>query len=179
MCLVVSRAYGVPALALRFFNVYGPGQSLANPYTGVAAIFAASLLAGKPPLIFEDGKQTRDFIHVRDVAKACLRALKEVEASGMALNVGTGQATTIAQLASILHRELGGPTPKVVGRFRSGDVRHCFADISAIRDHLEWGPSISLEQGMTELMGWLRKQPKAGSRVDQALEELRDHGLVM
>lgn len=178
MCLVVGRAYGVPAVALRFFNVYGPGQSLSNPYTGVAAVFAASLLAGSPPLIFEDGRQTRDFVHVRDVARACIRALTDPGVSDVALNVGTGRATSITQLASILHRELGGPAPQVVGRYRAGDVRHCFADISATRQHLGWEPSVSLEQGMEELLKWFRAQPIGGSRLKQAFTELRAHGLV-
>jgi dTDP-L-rhamnose 4-epimerase len=102
----------------------------------------------------------------------------EVKARNIALNVGTGQATSIAQIASLLHRGLGGPAPEVVGRFRAGDVRHCFADISAIQHHLGWQPSISLEQGMTGLIGWLRNQATTGSRIDRALEELRDHGLV-
>jgi dTDP-L-rhamnose 4-epimerase len=178
MCLVVGRAYGVPAIALRFFNVYGPGQSLSNPYTGVAAIFAASLLAGTPPLIFEDGRQTRDFVHVQDVAKACIRALIEPGASDVALNVGTGRGTSVAQLASMLHRELGGPAPQVVGHYRAGDVRHCFADISLIQERLGWKPSISLEHGMEELLRWLRTQPISGSRLEQAYTELRAHGLV-
>ncbi len=117
MCLVVGKAYGVPTVALRFFNVYGPGQSLGNPYTGVAAIFSARLLAGAPPLMFEDGTQRRDFIHVQDIARACYLILESRDVTGVALNVGTGRPTTIADVAVALQRTLGGPPAQVLGSY--------------------------------------------------------------
>ena len=178
MCLVVGKAYGVPTVALRFFNVYGPGQSLGNPYTGVAAIFSARLLAGAPPLVFEDGTQSRDFIHVQDIARACYLILESRDVAGVALNVGTGRPTTIADVAEVLQRTLGGPPAQVLGSYRAGDIRHCYADISAIRRTLGWEPMFSFEQGMDDLARWVRTQSGDARGQEQAYSELRTHGLV-
>lgn len=178
LCLVVGRAYGIPVVALRFFNVYGPGQSLGNPYTGVMAIFAGALKAHKVPLVFEDGKQTRDFVHVSDIARACVSALSDASVGDIALNVGTGKATTVLEVASLLHRHLGGPEPQVVEKFRAGDIRHCVADTSAIREELNWQPSVSFEDGVTEYIRWLATQEAPENRLDTAINELRAHGLV-
>lgn len=177
MCLSFGRAYGIPTVALRFFNVYGPGQALGNPYTGVAAIFAARLLAGEPPLVFEDGKQTRDFVHVTDVAAACVRAL-ESRASDVAVNVGTGRPISVLEVASALQAAIGGPAPEFLGSFRSGDVRHCFADVSKARDLLGWAPTVVFEEGMEDLARWLRNQEGYADRQARAIAELRAHGLV-
>src|SRR5205814_852137 len=115
----------------RFFNVYGPRQALSNPYTGVLAIFASRLLNGRPPLVFEDGQQRRDFVHVRDVARACVLALEATRGIGEAFNIGSGQSRTILSVASDLARAIGRPgtAPRVTGKYRLGDIRHCFADI--------------------------------------------------
>src|SRR5437764_736050 len=131
LCLLVGKAYGIPTVALRFFNVYGPRQSLSNPYTGVLAIFASRLINKRPPLVFEDGQQRRDFVHVSDVARACLRALEAPRIAGEVFNIGSGESRTIVSVATDLARVIGRPylTPQLTGKFRAGDIRHCFADI--------------------------------------------------
>jgi dTDP-L-rhamnose 4-epimerase len=177
MCLAVGRALGLPTVALRFFNVYGPGQSLGNPYTGVAAIFASRLLAGAPALIFEDGRQSRDFIHVSDIARATLAALDRPVAD-LALNVGTGRSVSIRQLESMLRERLAGPPPEFTGVYRAGDIRHCFADVSAAQVHLGWKSSVQLEQGIDDLIAWVRTQRGYGDRLEKAHDELRSHGML-
>jgi dTDP-L-rhamnose 4-epimerase len=178
MCLVIGKAHGFSTVALRFFNVYGPGQSLGNPYTGVAAIFSARLLAGAAPLVFEDGNQSRDFIHVQDIARACRRILERSDVADVALNVGTGRPTTIADVAVNLQRILGGPPAQVLGTYRAGDIRHCYADISAIRSALGWEPEFSFEKGIEDLARWVRTQSGDARRQEEAYAELRTHGLV-
>jgi dTDP-L-rhamnose 4-epimerase len=157
MCLMVGAAYKVPTIALRFFNVYGPRQALSNPYTGVLAIFAAGLLNGKPPLVFEDGRQLRDFVHVRDVAVACRRAVEVEHGAGSVLNIGSGQGFTIGEVAERMARVLGRDIPPdITGQFRVGDVRHCMADIGLARRVLGYRPSIDFDAGLRELADWLR-----------------------
>ncbi|MDR7550688.1 MAG: NAD-dependent epimerase/dehydratase family protein [Armatimonadota bacterium] len=177
MCLAFGRAYGIPTVALRFFNVYGPGQALGNPYTGVAAIFAARLLAGEPPLVFEDGRQRRDFVHVTDVATACVRALAS-RTSDVAINVGTGRPVSVLEVASALRAAIGGPAAEFLGSFRSGDVRHCFADVTKARDLLGWAPAVIFEEGMEDLARWLRNQRGYADRQTRVIGELRTHGLL-
>lgn len=177
LCLCVGRAYGIPTIALRFFNVYGPGQALGNPYTGAAVIFAARLLANAPPLIFEDGAQTRDLINVADVAAACARALVS-DVSDIALNVGTGRAVSVAEVADALRSTLGGPPAEILGIFRAGDIRHCFADVSSARKLLDWEAEIPFERGMQELALWLRSQTGDAERQLTAISELRSRGLL-
>ena len=129
----MGAAYGIPTVALRYFNVYGPRQALSNPYTGVVAIFSSRLLNRQPPLVFEDGRQTRDFVHVSDIVQANLLALDCDAAGGRVYNVGTGRATSVLHVAELLAELLGfGEQPEVLGQFRAGDIRHCFADISRI-----------------------------------------------
>jgi dTDP-L-rhamnose 4-epimerase len=178
MFLAVGDAYGIPTVALRYFNVYGTRQALSNPYTGVLAIFSARLLNGRAPLIFEDGGQSRDFVHVSDVVAANLLALERDAAVGRVFNVGTGRATTVLAVAEALARELrGGCPPEVSGRFRAGDVRHCVADVTAITRELGFEPRTRFEQGLRELLGWLRTQSPV-DRVDQARRELESRGLA-
>src|SRR5690606_34179448 len=152
-----------------FFNVYGPRQALSNPYTGVLAIFAARLLNGNSPLIFEDGLQQRDFVSVHDVAHACVRALHAESAAGHALNVGSGQAYTVSDIAERMARVLDRPSiqPEITGRYRVGDIRHCFADIAEARRLLGYTPAVALEDGLVELAEWLGSQV-AYDRVDHA-----------
>jgi dTDP-L-rhamnose 4-epimerase len=179
MALIIGKAYGIPVVALRFFNVYGPRQALSNPYTGVLAIFAARLLNSRPPLVFEDGHQQRDFVHVRDVARATLLALESASASGRIFNVGSGQSRTVVSIACELARVLGKThiAPSVTGKYRVGDIRHCFADISRIRAELGYAPSISFQDGLKELASWLSGQI-AEDHVDRATAELESRGLV-
>lgn len=180
MCLIAGRAYGRSTVALRFFNTYGPRQALGNPYTGVLAIFAARLLNGQPPLIFEDGEQRRDFVSVHDVARACCLALEADGVDGEVLNIGSGEARTVLEVGRMLARVLGRPEiePEVVGRYRVGDIRHCFADISRAREVLGYAPQVTLGDGMEELGEWLAGQ-EAVDRVEQARRELEQRGLTV
>jgi dTDP-L-rhamnose 4-epimerase len=180
LCLLLGNAYSIPTVALRFFNVYGPRQALSNPYTGVLAIFAARLLNGRAPMIFEDGNQKRDFIHVRDVARACRMALEMPGVAGKAFNIGSGNSYTINNLAGKLAAILGREelAPEVTGRYRMGDIRHCFADITMARNLLGFVPSVSLDTGMGELADWLAGQI-AVDRCDQASHELSFRGLTV
>ncbi|MCU1352576.1 MAG: NAD-dependent epimerase/dehydratase [Acidimicrobiales bacterium] len=179
MCLLFGEAYRVPTIALRFFNVYGPHQALSNPYTGVLAIFASRLLNGRPPLVFEDGQQRRDFVSVHDVARACALALV-TGGSGHAVNVGSGQSASVSEIAGRLARILGRPhlEPLITRRHRVGDVRHCFADISLARELLGYAPAVDLDTGLTELAGWLEGQAPV-DRVDAAAGELAARGLTV
>ena len=178
LCRVVGRAHEIPSVAMRFFNVYGPGQALGNPYTGVAAIFASRLLVGKPPLIFEDGQQSRDFIHVDDVTSACIRALIMEEVGDVSLNIGTGWPTTVNELAESLRSELAGPAPEVLGTHREGDIRHCYADNAQARKVLDWEPMIRFEEGVGDLVSWVQDQVDVRDRVSTAVAELSSHGLI-
>lgn len=178
LCLVIGEAYGIPTVALRYFNVYGPRQALSNPYTGVAAIFSSRLLNDNPPLIFEDGGQTRDFVHVSDIVKANLLALESPEAAGQVFNIGTGQATSIVALANLLAKTMGKSiSPVMPGKFRSGDIRHCVADIQLAKKVLGFEPSVFFDQGAKELVSWVSQQ-EAEDRVEAAAKELEDRGLT-
>ncbi|MDQ6678657.1 MAG: NAD-dependent epimerase/dehydratase family protein, partial [Acidobacteriota bacterium] len=180
LCLMVGRTYKIPAVALRFFNVYGPNQALSNPYTGVLSNFASRLLNGHPPVIFEDGNQMRDLISVRDVARACRLALEIPEAAGQVFNVGTGKPYTIRDVAERMARVLGKESiaPEIKGKYRAGDIRHCFADISLASRVLNFEPSISLEDGIEDLAGWLDGQV-AVDRGGEARAELSARGLMV
>jgi dTDP-L-rhamnose 4-epimerase len=178
MCLITGNAYGIPTLALRFFNVFGPHQALSNPYTGVLAIFAARLLNNRPPLVFEDGLQRRDFVHVHDVARACLLAL-ESDHSGDVFNIGSGQSRTIQSVACDLARVMGRSAiaPEITGKYRAGDIRHCFADIDKSRALLGFQPQVAFEDGLDELAQYLTDQI-AEDRAENATQELLRRGLV-
>ena len=178
LALVLGHAYGFEAVTLRYLNVYGPRQALGNPYTGVAAIFAARLLAGRPPLVFEDGEQLRDLVHVSDVVRATLAAMEEPSAPGRALNVATGRPVRIAFLARALARSLGSDLePELTGEFRAGDIRHCLADTSRARELLGFEATRGLEEGLPELARWVARQA-VDERGDEAVAGLRDRGLV-
>jgi dTDP-L-rhamnose 4-epimerase len=178
MFLAWGRAYGVPTTALRFFNVYGPRQALSNPYTGVAAIFASRLLNGKPPVIFEDGAQSRDFIHVWDITAGVEAALDPARANGEAVNLGTGRSVSVLDVANILSDKLGvAVEPEILGDYRAGDIRHCFGSAEKARERLGFEPKIAFELGMAELTEWLEDQT-AVDRVDEATAALRERGLA-
>jgi len=168
------------AVALRFFNTYGPYQALSNPYTGVLSNFAARVLNGKAPLIYEDGLQKRDFVSVYDVASACRLALESPQADGEAFNISSGQAMTVGEIARKTVRCLGSRDlePEITGKYRVGDIRHCFADISRAKNVLSWVPSVGLEQGLDDLAAWLEGQTTP-DRVVQAREELAVRGLML
>lgn len=179
MCLMVGRAYAIPTVALRFFNVFGTRQSLSNPYTGVLAIFASRLLNDHAPLIFEDGEQRRDFVSVFDIVQACRLALQVPEAAGQAFNVGSGRAITVREVAALVRGILGKDIePEITGKYRVGDIRHCFADISHARAVLGYEPAVTLEDGLIELADWLQDQA-AEDRVAEASRELAARGLTV
>jgi dTDP-L-rhamnose 4-epimerase len=180
LSLLIGRAYDLPTVALRFFNVYGPRQALSNPYTGVLAIFASRILNGHPPLIFEDGRQQRDFVNVHDVVRACLLAMENPRAVGRVVNVGSGCPRTILDVARCMADAMGRPHlyPEIPGKYRMGDVRHCYADISLAKDLLGYEPKITFENGLSELVHWLEGQ-MAKDRVAEARAELETRGLTI
>jgi dTDP-L-rhamnose 4-epimerase len=176
--LIIGRAYGIPTVAFRYFNVYGPRQALSNPYTGACAIFSSRLLNDQAPLIYEDGGQTRDFVSVHDVVRANLLALGSEGANFKVLNVGTGRATTIRFIAEVIANGLGKSIePEITSQFREGDIRHCIADISKAREMLGYEPQVKLEDGLVELLAWVREQ-NADDRLQTASAELAAHSLV-
>jgi dTDP-L-rhamnose 4-epimerase len=180
LCLMVGQAYHIPTVAARFFNVFGPRQALSNPYTGVLAIFAARLLNRRPPVIYEDGEQRRDFVSVYDVARALRLSLEAPEAAGHALNIGSGQSASVREIARRLAAVLDAHDiePEITGTYRVGDIRHCFADISRARAVLGYEPHITLDAGLMELAGWLSRQ-SASDRVADANAELAARGLTV
>lgn len=178
MVLLFGRTYQLPVVALRYFNIFGTRQSLSNPYTGVVAIFASRLMNENAPLVFEDGEQLRDFVSVHDIVQANLLAMQRAEANGMALNIGSGQPISIREIASELAQTLGVTTPfEITGKYRAGDIRHCFADISNASRTLGYKPAVRFSDGLKELVQWLATQ-EADDRVDDAFQRLQTHGLV-
>lgn len=180
MCLLIGRAYNIPTVALRFFNVYGTRQALSNPYTGVLAIFASRFLNNNAPMIFEDGNQLRDFVSVLDVARACRLALERPEANGLAINVGSGNSYTVRQIADEMAKALGKEhiKPEITGKYRVGDIRHCFSDISLAKQVLGFEPKVDLREGVEELAAWLEEQT-AHDHIEKASAELAARGLTI
>ncbi len=180
MCLLVGEAYGIGVTALRFFNVYGTRQALSNPYTGVLAIFAARYLNDRPPLVNEDGRQRRDFVSVKDVVAACGLALETPGARGEVFNVGSGRDVSVLEIAERMAAALGREAvrPEITQRYRVGDVRHCFADLTKARRALGYEPRVSLEEGLEELAGWIESQI-AQDHVAEANSELSARGLSL
>ncbi|MEM2618600.1 MAG: NAD-dependent epimerase/dehydratase family protein [Candidatus Hadarchaeales archaeon] len=180
MCLLIGKTYGIPTVALRYFNVYGPRQSLSNPYTGVCAIFSSRILNGKPPYVFEDGKQMRDFVHVKDVARANLLALEHNAADYMAVNIGTGKPVSVEVLARMLAKMYQvGVTPYISNRYRKGDIRHCYADITKASELLGYRPTVSLEEGLKELADWARAHNWAAVDLfEKTMKELEEKKLL-
>jgi len=173
-----GRAYQIPTFALRFFNVFGPRQSLGNPYTGVAAIFLGRMLNGRAPLVFEDGRQSRDFIDVRDVAQALLLSLEFPGKGTFVLNVGTGRRTSVLDVAQALAARLGlDISPELLGKYRAGDIRHCIADPTLAAAVLGFKARFSFEEGLPDLVEWCRGQ-RPEDAVDRSLSELKEKGLV-
>ncbi len=178
LVLLLGRAYGLPAVACRLFNTYGPRQALSNPYTGLAAIFLSQIRHGHRPIVYEDGEQTRDFVSVHDVVDGLLLAMERPRAVGQAINIATGRGTSVKEVARLLMKlegkDLGLELPD---RFRPGDVRHCTADISRARSLLGYEPKVTLEKGLEELHAWSRDRPSE-DHVRQAHQELAVHGIL-
>ncbi|MHA1291896.1 MAG: SDR family NAD(P)-dependent oxidoreductase [Promethearchaeota archaeon] len=180
MCLLIGETYGINTTALRFFNVYGSRQALSNPYTGVCAIFSTSLLCGNSPLIYEDGNQSRDFVHVKDICQALILSIEKPQSKNEIFNVGTGKPTTIKEVAIILGKFINPDiVPQITNQYRPGDVRHCFADISRISSKLGYKPKYSFEKGMGELIEWVKSQQgKVNDKISLANQELKQKGLL-
>lgn len=177
MMMNVGTAYGIPAVAMRYFNVYGTRQSLSNPYNGVVAIFMSRIKNGKPPIINEDGLQTRDFIHIKDVTAANIKALESDGANFEVFNVGSGIPATIKKIAQFLAAIYKSDIkPEITYKTRKLDVRHCYADISKIKKMIGWKPEVELKKGLKEVVDWADKQ-KAEDKLDFALKELSKRGL--
>jgi len=178
MFLIFGKNYGIPSVALRYFNVFGPRQSLSNPYTGVAAIFMSRIKNNNQPVIYEDGLQTRDFISVKDIVQANILSMKDSSANYEVFNVGTGKQITIKSIGEILAKLYGKDIkPKITGQFRKGDIRHCIADISKIKSKLDFEPKISFEDGMKELIEW-SKNEQSEDKFEKATLELKQKGLI-
>lgn len=179
MCLMIGQAYGIPTVGLRFFNIFGPYQALSNPYTGVLAIFASRLLNRRAPLINEDGRQKRDFVSVYDVAHACRLALETPQAAGEVFNIASGRQYTVSELGVRIARALGrNIDPEITGKYRAGDIRHCFADVGKARSILGFQPRVQLEEGLEQLASWLEGQI-AHDRVAESRSELAARGLMV
>jgi dTDP-L-rhamnose 4-epimerase len=179
LTLTVMPAYGMEGVALRLWNAYGPGQALSNPYTGVLAIFASRIHNGKPPVIFEDGAQRRDFVHVEDVARAFLIALDHPKAAGGVYNIGSGEDRSVNDVATLLAEAMGRPDlkPEIAGQARAGDIRHCIPDIDKAMEELGYEPQQDFRKGLEELAVWVGQQ-QAHDRVNEARRELEARGLV-
>src|SRR5437868_10385008 len=178
MVLLFGRTYGICAVAFRYFNIFGTRQALSNPYTGVMAIFASRLLNGNAPVVFEDGEQLRDFVNVHDIVHANLLAMQRREADGVALNIGSARPISIREIAAELAKMLGVDAQcEITGKYRAGDIRHCFADISTARQVLGYEPRVHFADGLRELVEWLRSQD-AEDKVADAMQHLQVHGLV-
>jgi dTDP-L-rhamnose 4-epimerase len=181
MCLSVGRAYGIPTVPLRYFNVYGPRQALSNPYTGVCAIFSCRIRNNNPPSIYEDGLQSRDFISIYDIAKANLLVMEKNRANYEIFNVGTGKPTPIREVAETMIRVHGADLkPVIENKYREGDIRHCYADISKLKK-LGFEPSAEFEGGMKELSEWVNAQPscEVDDQFEKARKELEDKKLTL
>ena len=179
MTHIMAAPYGIESTCLRLFNVYGPGQALSNPYTGVLAIFAARLMNGQPPMIFEDGEQRRDFVHVGDVARAFADALVHPDAPGATLNIGSGQDRSVREVAHSLAQAMGKNSVKaeIVGKARTGDIRHCYCDTTLAREVLGFSARQDFGEGLADLAAWLEGQT-AEDRAERARAELEARGLV-
>lgn len=180
ICMLVGKTYGIPTVGLRFFNVYGPRQSLSNPYTGVLAVFASRLLNDLPPSVFEDGAQQRDFVNVRDAVQGCRLALETPAATDQVFNIGSGQHFTIREVADRMARlfdkeHIGA---EITQRYRVGDIRHCYADITRAKNVLGYSPKVSFEDGLAKLAGWLERHLVV-SRGNGELQELATRGLAV
>jgi dTDP-L-rhamnose 4-epimerase len=178
MVLTVGGALGISALALRYQNVFGPGQSLSNPYTGILSIFSTRIRNGHDINIFEDGKESRDFVFIDDVVDATTRAVEFEQPVVAALNVGSGVATEVMTVATTLQKLFGISVPTTVsGKFRIGDIRHNIADLTRVRAVLNFEPNTAFEMGMRSFVAWVKGEAIQEDRYERSLEELRRRGL--
>lgn len=177
--MTVCPSLGIGAVALRYQNVYGPGQSLSNPYTGIVSIFANLIMSEKSINVFEDGLASRDFVYIDDAVEATLLAIERPEAVGQILNVGSGSPVSVRSVAETLARLLGANVPITVsGNFRLGDVRHNHASLERIGRVLRWAPQHSFEQGIALFCAWVRQVGATPDCFDASLAEMRGKGLL-
>jgi dTDP-L-rhamnose 4-epimerase len=166
-------------VAFRYQNVYGPGQSLRNPYTGILSIFSTQILNGLPINIFEDGEESRDFVFIRDVVDATVAGIEMSEADGYAFNVGMGSSVTVMEVANQLMHAFGVTVPcQITGDFRVGDIRHNRADIGLLQQRLGMTPRVSFREGITQFVEWVKTQEKPESRYDASIQEMKQKGLM-
>ena len=177
--MTVAPAIGLDAVALRYQNVYGPGQSLKNPYTGILSIFSTLIRQGAEINVFEDGQESRDFVYVDDVVEATYLATVRPEAAGHVFNVGSGIATTVTEVVEALTSEFGMTVPvRVSGNYRIGDIRHNVADTSSLSSVLGFTPSVSFREGVRQFVDWVRKEPVAEDRYQNSLDEMSKRNLL-
>lgn len=177
LLLCIGSAYDLPVTVLRFFNVYGSGQALGNPYTGIITIFASKIRNGEAPLIYEDGLESRDFVHVSDIAHACVLALQNPKAYGGVFNVGSGIPLSVLDMARTMVKEMGSDLePEVIGKYRVGDIRHCYADLTRSRECLGYEPAVPFVEGIREFLDWFALS-NSSDRLDVATDELKQRGL--
>ena len=178
MLMLIGEMYHIPVTSFRCFNVYGPRQSLSNPYTGVTAIFVSRLKNNHQPILYEDGMQSRDFISVHDVVAALVMAIDNKKSDFEIFNLGSGHKTPIKDIAEILAKLLGKKiSPKTTGKFRVNDIRHCYADITKVGKLLGWEPSVKLENGLKELIEWSRNE-EARDMFDNAEKKMKEKNLL-
>jgi dTDP-L-rhamnose 4-epimerase len=181
---IAGNALGIPFLIFRLQNVYGEGQSLHNPYTGILSIFSNRIRQGKEIVLFEDGQESRDFVHVSDVADAIALGVTSDGGDGLTLNVGSGVQVSVESVAHSLNRAFNGSRKMILisGQYRVGDIRHNFADISSIHRHLGFSPRVPMEEGIGRFVDWVRTQPissnGAEDGLDRANRELIERGLM-
>ena len=180
MGLLIGKTYGINTTVLRFFLVYGTRQALSNPYTGVCAIFSVRALYGKPPIIFEDGEQSRDFVNVSDVCQALILAMEKKSANGEIFNVGTGSPITIKEVAETITQKINPELKSIYHQqFRVGDIRHCVADISKIKNKLGYSPTLAFKEGIDDLINWIKTQKENVQKPSQkAMQKLIEKGLL-
>lgn len=179
MVMLVCKSIGIAAVAFRYQNVYGPGQSLSNPYTGILSIFSTLIKNKKPVNIFEDGKESRDFVFIDDVVRATILGIEKDEASGEIFNVGTGVPVTVTEVAQQLVKHYGIDVPlQVTGNYRLGDIRHNFADTAKIERLLGFKPSVSFTDGIKRFADWVNSQSVAESKYDESVQEMKAKGLM-
>ncbi len=174
----IAPALGLSAYALRFQNVYGPGQSLSNPYTGILSIFSTRILNGSYINIFEDGKESRDFVYISDVVTSLVACIERNTVACGIFNIGSGSAVSVYEVATKLQEHYGKKVQlKVTGQYRVGDIRHCMADISLAQEKLGFNPAVRIEHGLEQFVTWVKGEKVQHDGYEHSLEELRDKGL--
>ncbi|SNR14903.1 NAD-dependent epimerase/dehydratase family protein [Tenacibaculum jejuense] len=179
MCMVVGKSIGVPVVAFRYQNVYGPGQSLSNPYTGILSIFSTRIKNGNNINVFEDGQESRDFVYIDDVVDATILGIEKQEANFNVFNVGSGKRTSVVTVAKTLRRNYNSKTEiKVSGNFRLGDIRDNYADLTKIEKLLNFTPKISFEEGISRFTNWVNQQDIKNDKFDESIREMKEKGLL-